>query len=64
MSRALLCLGCCLALSGGAIAQTANDANHGFRFSKDGPNANTYTCSWWGLLGEYYFLQHSEDLIT
>ena len=45
----------------GGLAQTSTSPNEGSRLSR---NASTgiYTLYWWGLTGNTYFIQHSEDL--
>ncbi len=62
MSRVLLCVLCGLVLIGGAFAQTANDDNEGCRLSQDG--LDSYTFSFWGRAGRFYFIQHSKDLVS
>ena len=66
MNRALLALGCGLALISGALADlplpTAGDPNEGVQFSQDGPTSHVF--KWWGRANRTYFIQHSKDMIT
>ena len=63
MNRAILVV-CGFAVSALSVfAQGPNDPNHGSQLTYNSA-AGAFSFKWWGALGESYFIQQTDDLLT